>query len=189
MKKFNPAALVFGFFGLATMTSMLGAVSGSLAWYAYATRAVVSYSGTSVFNTMQLQIGMASTIQIKNFHADDRMSEETFINDEHYYYFSPAGIGLSSRAINTYLAANGYATNSLYQVTSGSFKPGENFTLKEAPNITNYHNTALAKKNLYAKVPFVFRALQSEVATEAFISETEIWLTDAKARASSISQG
>lgn len=189
MKKFNPTTLVFGFFGLATVASMLGAVSGSLAWYAYATRAAISYSGTSVFNTMQLQIGMMSTIQVNSFHPDDRMSEVTFQDDENYYYFSPAGVGLSSRAINTYLAANGYATNSLHPVTSGYFEPGENFSLKEAPTDTNYNNTNPADKSLYAKIPFVFRALQSESVADVFEPNIEIWLTDAKARASSTSQG
>jgi hypothetical protein len=189
MKKFNPTALVFGFFGLATIASMLGAVSGSLAWYAYATRAAISYSGTSVFNTMQLQVGIASTVRINGFHIDDRISETTFPDDEHYYYFSPAGVGLSSRAINTYLAANGYATNSLHQVTSGSFEPGDNFVLKEAPNERIHLNNKIAGKEYYAKIPFVFRALQSESVEDVFIPNTEIWLTDAKATASSISQG
>lgn len=189
MKKFNPTALVFGFFGLATIASMLGAVSGSLAWYAYATRAAISYSGTSVFNTMQLQIGLASTIQIGGFHTDDRITETTFPEDDNYYYFSPAGVGLSSRAINTYLAANGYATNSLHQVTSGSYKPGDDFALKEAPTDSIYFNNQLAGKDNYAKIPFVFRALQSESIEDVFIPNTEIWVTDAKARASAISQG
>ena len=60
MKKSKPAKLLLGVLGLATFASLVGTVSGTLAWYAYSTRATVSYSGTSVNNTVQLQIGIAS---------------------------------------------------------------------------------------------------------------------------------
>ena len=60
MKKSKPAKLLLGVLGLATFASLVGTVSGTLAWYAYSTRATISYSGTSVNNTVQLQIGIAS---------------------------------------------------------------------------------------------------------------------------------
>ncbi len=60
MKKTNRAKLLFAFLGIATFASLVGTVSGSLAWYAYSARASLSYSGTSVTNTVQLQIGIAS---------------------------------------------------------------------------------------------------------------------------------
>ena len=64
MKKSNPAKLIFSFLGLATFASLVGTVSGTLAWYTYSTRATVSYSGTSVSNTVQLQIGIASHTKV-----------------------------------------------------------------------------------------------------------------------------
>lgn len=42
---------------LATIVSFVGAVSGTLAWYAYTTNVNVSYGGTSVYQTEELQIG------------------------------------------------------------------------------------------------------------------------------------
>ena len=44
MKKLNPAKFIFGFLGLSTFASLVGTVSGTLAWYAYSARAAVSYS-------------------------------------------------------------------------------------------------------------------------------------------------
>ena len=64
MKKSKPAKLLLGVLGLATFASLVGTVSGTLAWYAYSTRATLSYSGTSVNNTVQLQIGIASPKEV-----------------------------------------------------------------------------------------------------------------------------
>ncbi len=64
MKKNNHAKLLFAFLGIATFASLVGTVSGSLAWYAYSARASLSYSGTSVTNTVQLQIGIASSQKV-----------------------------------------------------------------------------------------------------------------------------
>ncbi|HHT67534.1 MAG TPA: hypothetical protein GX010_04905 [Erysipelotrichaceae bacterium] len=189
MKKFGPTALLFGFFGLATTASLLGAVSGTLAWYAYATRATISYSGTSVQNTVQLQIGIMSEIQINDFPEDEDISEVTFEGDDHYYYFAPAGVGLTSKIINKYLLENGYATNCLYPVTSGSFAQGDDFYLKKAPNDSNYYNASAAEKKQYAKIPFVFRASKNVTAAGEYVANEELWLTDAKARASSKDDG
>ena len=60
MKKFNPTKILFGFLGLATFASLVGSVSGSLAWYAYSARASMSYTGTSIERTSQLQVGVVS---------------------------------------------------------------------------------------------------------------------------------
>ena len=64
MKKSKSAKFLFGFLGIATFASLVGTVSGTLAWYSYSTRATLSYSGTSVSNTVQLQIGIASPTQV-----------------------------------------------------------------------------------------------------------------------------
>ena len=64
MKKSKPTKLLLGFLGIATFASLVGTVSGTLAWYAYSTRATLSYSGTSVNNTVQLQIGIASPTKV-----------------------------------------------------------------------------------------------------------------------------
>ena len=84
MKKLNPTNLMLGLLGLCTVLSIGGAVSSSLAWYAYATRAALTYSGTSVFDNGQLQVGVKSETQI-----DDLVTagmEEEQVSGSYYSY-------------------------------------------------------------------------------------------------------
>ena len=138
-KTINPAKLLCGILGLCTVVSIGGAISSTLAWYAYATRASLSFSGTSVYDNGQLQIGVKSDRQISSLTSDNKMIEEQ-INGS-YYYFAPAGEGLSSERLNMYLEAREYATNQLIPVTSGEFGSTQNtFGLKRSPNADSYHN-------------------------------------------------
>ena len=106
MKKFNHTKLLFGFLGLATFASLVGSVSGSLAWYAYSTRASLSYTGTSVERTAQLQIGIVSPNEIT--YATSEMVEDISITDANgnHYYFAPLGSGLTSSILNLILNAS-----------------------------------------------------------------------------------
>ena len=223
MKKSKSAKLLFGFLGIATFASLVGTVSGTLAWYAYSTRATLSYSGTSVTNTVQLQIGIASPSkvmsveQIQQENAQiiagnpeitdeekdelqqiedafvefwNTMIETKWHNDDNYYYFAPAGSDLVSPVINAYLKSNGFATNSLAPVTSGSYKRGDSFSLKASPNPENPSSVKAAKKHYYATIPFVFRVIRSNTtASDSFVEGSELWLTDAQVRASSVDDG
>ena len=119
----NPAKLLCGILGLCTVVSIGGAISGTLAWYAYATRASLLYSGTSVYDNGQLQIGVKNDTQILALKNDGMIEEQ---KNGSYYYFAPAGEGLSSDRLNMYLSARGYATNVLIPVTSGEFNPDDN---------------------------------------------------------------
>ena len=110
--------LLLGFLGLSTVLSIGGAVSSSLAWYAYASRAALMYSGTSVFDNGQLQIGVKSDIEIPDLVTAGMIEEQV---SGSYYYFAPAGEGMSSEYMSTYLTARGYASNELIPVTSGQF--------------------------------------------------------------------
>ncbi len=193
MKKSNPTKLLLSFLGLATFASLVGTVSGTLAWYTYSSRATVSYSGTSVSNTVQLQIGIASPTKVLSVEQirevimndeaipDDEKDDQIAIyenmfgefwsvaeevkwnNDSNYYYFAPIGSGLSSPFINAYLKSNGYATNKLAAVTSGAYSRGDNFSLKVSPNPDPLHNSILAKQSYYAYIPFVFRVVRYNV--------------------------
>lgn len=192
MRKFNPTKLLFGFLGLATFASLVGSVSGSLAWYAYSTRATLSYAGTSVERTAQLQIGVASPNEIV-FDANEMMEDVDLYDGTNHYYFAPIGLGLSTSTLAKYLEANNYATDYLIPVTSGSFEQGHNlFSLKKSPNIGNgkIHNDAVAPKDSFAHFQFVFRVAKnafSEVTDYA--SDCDIWLTDAVAKRSFADEG
>ena len=52
----NKKSVVLSLSAIGLTISFTGVISGTTAWYAYATRASLSYGGTSVSNTEQLQI-------------------------------------------------------------------------------------------------------------------------------------
>jgi hypothetical protein len=60
-----------GLLSASTIIAFAGAISGTLAWYAYATRASVSYGGTSVYSTAQLQIGLKTNGEIYLVGSDE----------------------------------------------------------------------------------------------------------------------
>ena len=189
MKKFNPAKLLFGFLGLATFASLVGTVSGSLAWYAYSTRATLSYTGTSIEKADQLQVGICSPTRITTYTTKE-MSEETYEGDNNYYYFAPVGSGLTSSILSRYLEANGYATNYLIPATSGHYQDGDALHLKRSPTRENHGHVTDSKKTDYAYFQFIFRIAKSAFAsTTEYINGQEIWLKDATARASFAGNG
>ena len=190
MKKLNPAKFIFAFLGLSTFASLVGTVSGTLAWYAYSARVTLSYSGTSVSNTVQLQIGIASKEFVEFDPLDEIKLDENLETEEGpHYYFAPVGSGLTSSVISTYLETNGYATNSLIPVTSGSYVEGQDgdFILKAAPNEYVFDNSRIAKQYRFAYIPFVFRVFRSNtlvVSEDDYLPDVEIWLSDVKVAAS-----
>ena len=192
MKKFNPTKLLFGFLGLATFASLAGTISGTLAWYAYSTRASLSYTGTSIEQTAQLQIGIVSPVEV-DFYASDRMTKDDDLSDgTHHYYFAPIGSGLTSVVLNKYLTANGYASNYLTPVTSGSYTRGGAFQLKHAPNPDTgiINNSDPATDYHFSYIQFVFRIAKSAyAATPEYVDDKELWLTDAQAHASFANNG
>ena len=192
MKKLSPA-LVFSVLGIATFASLVGTVSGTLAWYAYNTRTTISYSGTSVENTVQLQIGLSSDtpIVIDNDDWNNTMGEPEVVNGK-YCYFAPLGYGLDSGVINAYLGAKGYATTELSPVTSGYYDPDDplcDFSLKAAPTTEHHASDLPASQKNYLKLPFIFRASKSKTNPNDFAADQELWLTDAKGAASSAYDG
>ena len=194
MKKTNPRNMVLGLLGLCTIVSIGGAVSSTLAWYAYASRAALMYSGTSVFDNGQLQIGLKSEDAISDL-VDAGMSEE--YRNGSYYYFASAGEGLSSELINIYLNARGYASDELMPVTSGWFDPADSehntHTLLTAPNSEVPHPTASnnrAPTSQYSQITFAFKTFYTDdEGVRHYVPGQELWLTYVQTRASQSSTG
>ena len=194
MKKANPRNLLLGLLGLCTVVSIGGAVSSTLAWYAYASRAALMYSGTSVFDNGQLQIGVKSEIQISDLVTIGMVEE---YRNNSYYYFAPAGEGLSSDYMNTYLAARGYASNELMPVTSGWFDPADSnhntHALLTAPTSEIPHPTAAensAPISQYSKITFAFKTFYTDAdGVRHYVANQELWLTYVQTRASQSSTG
>ena len=186
--------LLLGFLGLSTVLSIGGAVSSSLAWYAYASRAALMYSGTSVFDNGQLQIGVKSDIEIPDLVTAGMIEEQV---SGSYYYFAPAGEGMSSEYMSTYLTARGYASNELIPVTSGQFDASDDnhniHSLLTPPNSENPHPDVehnSASTTYYSQITFAFKVFTTNnQGDKTFAANRELWLTYVQTRASQGSTG
>ena len=187
MKKVS-AKLLLGFLGLSTLASMVGAISGTVAWYAYVTRATMSYTGTSVNSTKQLQIGLKSAVDV-DFPAGTISVDLPIDGGGHYYFMNP-GASLPASVINAYLEANGYTTTMLEPVSSYEYNNGEAINLRNAP-IANkpFESRASAGKNQYVEIPFALRVLESDLITPTYVANKPVYLTEATAQASSSEDG
>lgn len=200
-KHYSSAKILLSFLGIATFASLVGTVSGTLAWYSYSTRATFSYSGTSVSSTVQLEIGIKSAIEVP---AVDSVATQDYTDEEkldlqvfwdsvtdvrfpgdtvNHYYFAPAGSGMETPVINAYLKAAGHATSSLVPVTSGSYQSGDAFSLKKSPTDVSPEHDVAADPAHYAVIPFVFRVKRGDTAGGRYEAGQKIWLVDAKASA------
>lgn len=183
MKKFSLIKVLLGLLSVLTFMSTAGAISATLAWYAYSSRATLSYSGTSVNSTIQLQVGICSDHQVTGMPGG--VTEKQYEGDSNYYYFSQPGAGLKSSVITAYLNSTNYATNSLQAITSGSYVKGDDLHLWKSPNELVHGHTIIAGHSQYVKLPLVFRILQSDSPSEDdYVDGAELWLTGAAARAS-----
>ncbi len=193
MKKFNTAKLTFALLGIMTVACAAGSIGSTLAWYAYSTRAIAAYSGTSVASTKNLQIGIASDVQLNNIPSS---IQEVVFQDQYdsennkfsnYYYFATTGTGLTYDFIAKYLTAKGYATNEMEPTTSGSYTTGSgDLSLKKSPNQSIHGNVTPAEKKNYLKIPFVFRIMNEN---NEYVANQELWLSNAIARANSSGDG
>ena len=188
MKKLSGAKVAFLLFSVMTVACVSGSIGGTLAWYAYSTRALVSYSGTSVSETALLQIGICSDVPLTGMPTG--ISSVTYAGDSNYYYFASPGRGMTYDVIEKYLAKKGYATNELQPTTSGSYASGSDnsaFSLKQSPNEMIRGNTTPALTKDYVKIPFVFRIETDTPGT--YYDGKELWLTKAVARAATSGDG
>ena len=187
MKKLS-AKLLFGFLGLSTLASMIGAISGTVAWYAYVTRATMSYSGTSVNSTKQLQIGIRSDVAVE-FPESTITTDLPYGENGHYYFMSP-GASLPASVINAYLEANHYTTTTLEPVTSYTYNTGDAISLKNSPTANKpFEDRKDAGRDKYVDIHFALRVLESDSITPTYVLNKPIFLTDAAAQAASSSDG
>ena len=197
-KKFGLKKMIPVGISLLTFATFVGSISGSLAWWAYSTRAAVSYQGTSVSTSEQLQIGL-KLLKAK-FDEDEinelktlGLTEDTSLTNETYrYMFARAGGGMSSEIIKKYLEFEGtYAIDELSPVTSRTYQEGQEFHLYE--NVMNGTpvNTAYAFTDKYVYLPFTFRILKlnASASEDAYAEGRKIYLSKAIAEASDSTSG
>ena len=187
MKKL-PVKLIFGFLGLSTLASMVGAISGTVAWYAYVTRAAMSYSGTSVNSTKQLQIGIKSDVVVE--FPSDLVVNDLPDGEGNHYYFMNAGAPLPASAINAYLSTKHYTTTTLEPVSSYTYATGEAIDLKNAPTANKpFLERTDAEISKYVEIPFAFRILESDLVTPTYVANKPIYITNAAAQAATSGDG
>ena len=161
-KTINPLKLIIGVLGLSSVAALVGSISGTVAWYAYSTRALVSYTGTSAQSSAQLQIGIKSPERIPDFEdplgSFKPLLDDPIIENGYYYYFTHLGSGgMPSSIINKFLTGSGYATATLEPVSTYSYDGSEQFKLKNCPTTNNPDERSDAPTSKYVKIPFAFR--------------------------------
>lgn len=188
MKKELKTKYAIGILIMTTMASFVGALSSTIAWYAYSTRSTVSLTGTSVSQTEQLQIGLVTDIEFP-----DEMVENygiTYVTDNTVtpsvrYAFTAPGYGLNSTFINYYLQHSGHATNQLFPVTSNEYETGDSISLKDSPVYGHASIDEIADAEKYCNLQFCFRVVKIGAAGNQIYSKNQnIWLSDAQAHAS-----
>ena len=194
MSKFSFKKLIPAGIGLITFAAFVGSISGSLAWWAYSTRASVSYQGTSVTTSEQLQIGLKLDATSDNI--DTVISSLTTLglvedtelaNTNYRYIFANAGSGLTATVIKTYLEKEGlYATDELAPVTTRTYTEGSDLHLYESLIQGDALNNTTADKSKYVHIPFVFRIIKlNAVSTDdKYAGGRKIYLSKAIAEAS-----
>ena len=187
MKTFGLKKLIPVGIGLLTLSAFVGSISGSIAWWAYSTRVAISYQGTSVSTSEQLQIGFKLDATATN--CDDIVTELTTLGLEedpliasatNRYVFSKAGGGLPAEAIRTYLETQGiYSYNELAPVTSKSYTAGQALTLYETMIYQNQDTNEIALRSKYVYIPFVFRILKLNAVSheDKYAEGREIFLS------------
>ncbi len=186
-----------------TVTSSFGVITGTLAWFAYTTRAQLSFSGTTIHNSEQLQVGFTfenDDKTIARFKANladngiDLDSSKTFekVEDTDFtYFFVKPGESLTSAMVMSYSKALGYSTNYLIPVTSREYtikddlKTNDDLTLNRAPTKGEPNLGQKASDDSYSYLNLAFRVLRSDnsVTGYKYMQNRDIWLQDATTHA------
>lgn len=190
---------------LLTFAAFVGSISGSLAWWAYSTRAAVSYQGTSVSTSEQLQIGLkldkesfddTKVAALVALGAEEDTALET---SSHRYVFAKAGGGLGAEVVKEYLTQEGkYAVTDLAPVTTRIYPDNNALTghprdcrLYENIMAGNVINDAEAETSKYIYLPFVFRVMKLNAVSseDKYAGGRNIYLSKLLAEASASSPG
>ncbi len=194
-----------------TVIAFAGALSGTMAWYAYATRASLSYDGTSVYSNGQLQIGLktpySTELDTRSNYTVSQESGEGFLglrsgldaalfdeiidvdtdhdgNKDVTYWFMQPSSALPNEVIDRYLVAMGGAEENnhlLSPVTTRQYDGSQDFHLYRAPQSGTY-DLGDAFPYTYKKIDFAFRIIKTD--TQERISNQDIWMVDTSFHAS-----
>lgn len=180
MKRFGRANLVIGLMTAFTFLAFASSITGTLAWYAYSTRVVLSLTGTAVRQSVQLELGI---VDDSNYYSNEEITKYqlTRVNEDgHSIVWNKSSSGLTSEVLGAYLNSSPYATSELSPVSTLSRSGNSPLSLYEAPETGNKHGVDrdydLAKEENYVRLPFAFRVLNN---LDEPVADQKIWITDA----------
>ena len=180
MKRFGRANLVIGLMTAFTFLAFASSITGTLAWYAYSTRVVLSLTGTAVRQSVQLELGI---VDDSNYYSNEEITKYqlTRINEDgHSIVWNKASSGLTSEVLGAFLDSSPYATSELSPVSTLSRSGDSSLSLYEAPETGKkhgeYRSYDVANQKNYVRIPFAFRVLNN---LDIPVADQRIWITDA----------
>ena len=174
--------------GAITTLSMIGATAGTLAWYAYITKVDVSFRGTSVQKTEQLQVGLVDDMNpvTGKYHFTDEkliyygLSEITTLSSTKRIVWAPGGGGLTANVISEFVYNSVHRNNNVSPVSSRSRGLDEPVTLYssliDSNNQYDHDNSYSAGVVEYITVPFAFKVLNNRNIP---MPDAHVWVNDA----------
>ena len=168
-----------------TMLGFVGSIAGTLAWYAYNSAVRMSFTGTAVRSSVQLEVGIVDDSDYFTAEELTRFNLTKQTVGGHKIVWNRSATGYTSEMIRAYLDNTSYAINKLSPVSSLSRSGDDDLNLYQAPECSvedgeNRTKTAAAMKN-YLVLPFAFRVLDNQ---EAPVKQKEIWITATETAAS-----
>ena len=179
MKRFNRANLVIAVMTIFTMAGFASTIVGTLAWYAYSTRITLSLTGTSVRNSIQLEIGIVDDSDYISAAEAESFKLTRIDEDGHSIVWNKSASGFTSDMIAAFLENSPFSTNELSPVSTLGRSGDDDLTLYESPdNSPIYGESRIydeAETKNYVQIPFAFRVLNS---LENPVANQKIWITD-----------
>ena len=193
MKIINKFHIALSALAIMTVASFAGAISGTVAWFAYSTRAKLSYVGTSVDQGVLLQVGLVCDQKYWSEEDADDLYKLTYENvDGKHIYFSKGG--LNSTIMGAYLTRAGYAVNTLEPLTSAEYttnlsNAAEDVVLYKAPTAfkaRSNHLNGTAQPRSYSFIKLAFRVMNND---DTINKNQPVWLTHSVAEARTSADG
>ena len=202
MKLFNKVRVITGLAIVTAVASFAGAVSGTVAWFAYSTRVAVSFQGTSIDQSVLIEAGLACDQKYWSTDEDLQDIKDNYgleyygqYSGKHIYFAK--GTNLGSGAIGAYLQKTGYAINELQPTTSAKYVTdiegdhvGNDLTLYKSPMYGKEFRNAEngnANNSQFSRLQLAFRVLKTN-GTEINPNQ-KVYLTHATAEASGVNDG
>lgn len=155
--------------------SLTGVTCGSFAWFTYMTRAKIEEFRGVTIGFGDLHAGILSDVDLPLAEQYGLIKDES--NPEQIIYWFD-GHQMNYETLRYVLSSNGYATDTLYPVSSRKYTSGEEFGLYAAPTILEDGNY-IAEKSDYIHLPLVFK-YEDIIEEGTFIPNENIYISQVK---------